>query len=266
MQIKEQDRNASPLAGRTAFITGVSRRAGIGAALAMKLGTLGANVFICGWPSHDADQTWGADNNGAQQILKSLREKRIEAEFVEADLQDPLAPQELIDQAHARFGHVDMLIANHARSDSQGLSEVTAAELDAQWAVNVRATLLLIKAFVAQHDGRRGGRIVLMTSGQHLGPMPGEIGYVATKGALHQLTKTLAAELQSSGITANTINPGPTDTGWASENQGADLLERSPQGRWGTPEDAARLIGWLVTDEAEWINGQVIDSDGGYNG
>ena len=87
--------------------------------------------------------------------------------------------------------------------------------LDAHWAVNTRASLLLAQAFAAQHDGREGGRIVLMTSGQNLGPMPGEIAYATSKGALAAITLTLADELADRGITVNCVNPGPVDTGWA---------------------------------------------------
>lgn len=114
----------------------------------------------------------------------------------------------------------------------------------------------------AQHDGRPGGRVILLTSGQHLNPMPGELAYVASKGALHQLTLSLSAHLISRGITVNTVNPGATDTGYASAELYESIRIAHPQGRWGQPENAARLIGWLATDEAQWITGQVINSTG----
>jgi 3-oxoacyl-[acyl-carrier protein] reductase len=126
----------------------------------------------------------------------------------------------------------------------------------------VRASLLLVKEFAARHDGRPGGRVVLMTSGQHLGPMAGEVAYAVSKGALHQATRTLADELIDRGITVNTINPGPTDTGWGLAD--IDPTHPMPLGRWGEPDDAARLIAWLCTDDAHWITGQVIDSEGGF--
>ncbi len=175
---------------------------------------------------------------------------------MEADFLDPEAPAAVMAAAVAALGHVDILVANHSRSDHLGLIDTTAAELDAQWAVNTRATLLLVQGFAAQHDGRAGGRVLMMTSGQHRWPMPGELGYVATKGAIHQVTRTLAAELADRGITVNTVNPGATDTGWATPEQRA----RVPT--WGKPDDAARLIAWLCTDDAKWVNGQVIDSTG----
>ena len=93
--------------------------------------------------------------------------------------------------------------------------------------------------------------------------MPKELAYVASKGALHQLTLSLSAHLISRGITVNTVNPGATDTGYATAELYDAVRRAHPQGRWGTPEDAARLIGWLTTDDAQWITGQVINSTGG---
>src|SRR5436190_1318798 len=123
----------------------------------------------------------------------------------------------------------------------------------------------LAQAFAAQHDDSRpGGRIVLMTSGQDLGPMPGEVAYAASKGALASITQTLADQLAGRGITLNTVNPGPVDTGYAPPDAHEIVRRHFPQGRWGTPDDPARLIAWLVTDDAAWITGQVINSEGGF--
>jgi 3-oxoacyl-[acyl-carrier protein] reductase len=93
--------------------------------------------------------------------------------------------------------------------------------------------------------------------------MPNELAYIASKGALNQLTLSLSADLIRRGITVNTVNPGATDTGWASGELYESIRDLNPQGRWGQPEDAARLIGWLATDEAQWITGQVLNSTGG---
>ena len=120
-----------------------------------------------------------------------------------------------------------------------------------------------MQAFHAAHDGRDGGRVVLLTSGQHRGPMPGELPYVAGKGALHQLTPSLSAAVAGKRITVNAVDPGATDTGYATAESHAAVVAREPWGRWGEPDDAARLIAFLCSDDARWITGQVITSSGG---
>ena len=104
----------------------------------------------------------------------------------------------------------------------------------------------------------------MMTSGQHLGATRSEISYMTSKGAIHQATRSLSASLIGRGITVNTINPGPVDTGYPTGEQWQRVRDRMPQGRWGEPDDVARLIAWLCTDDARWITGQVIDSEGGF--
>jgi 3-oxoacyl-[acyl-carrier protein] reductase len=157
------------------------------------------------------------------------------------------------------------LVCNHARSGGDGpLGTLTAEMLDAHWAVNTRSSILLAQAFAAQHDSRPGGRIVFMTSGQDLGPMTPEVAYAASKGALASITRTLADQLAGQSITLNAVNPGPVDTGYAPPEAREIVRRHFPQGRWGTPDDPARLVAWLVTDEAAWITGQVINTEGGF--
>jgi NAD(P)-dependent dehydrogenase (short-subunit alcohol dehydrogenase family) len=104
----------------------------------------------------------------------------VRVEHADADLQGPDAPESLVRSAVTAFGYVDILIVNHAYSTLGSLEELTAEEIDRHLHVNVRVSLLLTKAFGVQHDKHPGGRIVLRTSGQHLGPMPGELAYVAS--------------------------------------------------------------------------------------
>jgi 3-oxoacyl-[acyl-carrier protein] reductase len=249
------------LAGRGALVTGVSRRIGIGYAVARRLRELGAAVMICGWTGHDAAQPWGADPAGVPAIAAELGAAHLESDFL-----DPAAPEACVDAAAGVLGAVDILVANHAMSCDQSLEQLDAAAIDATLAINVRASLLLAKAYAARHDDARpGGRIVLFTSGQHLEPMTRELPYAASKAALHGITASLAAHLAPRGILVNTVNPGPTDTGWATPELTRAEMRRLPLGRWGTPEDAARAVGWLCTDEAEWITGQVLTSDGGFS-
>ncbi len=255
---------SGPLTGRVALVTGVSRRIGIGFAIAKRLAQQGADVFIQSWAPFDATQPWGADAGGIESILTELRGSGRRVEHVAVDFQDPRAPEQVVSAACDAFGHVDILVANHAYSTMGTLEELTAEQIDAHLQVNVRGSLLLIKEWAARHDdGRPGGRVILMTSGQHRGPMPQELAYIASKGALQQLTQSLSAHLAPRHITVNTIDPGTTDTGYADDALRDQIIDFEPMARWGEPDDAARLIAWLCGDDARWITGQVIASTGG---
>ena len=102
-----------------------------------------------------------------------------------------------------------------------------------------------------------------MTSGQGLGPMPDEIPYITTKGAIEALTTSLSVQLMKKGITVNAVDPGATDTGWIGPDLYAKIVADSPSGRVGEPPDAARLIQFLASGRASWITGQIIRSRGG---
>jgi 3-oxoacyl-[acyl-carrier protein] reductase len=257
-----RDVTDGPLAGRVALVTGATRRRGIGAAIARRLAEAGAAVCVHSFAAYDAAQPW-AEAEGPEGVVEELRGLGATLGHVEADLADPDAPAQVVERCRAELGRLDIVVANHARSIAQTLETLSASEVDAHMAVNVRATLLLLQAFAAQHDGASGGRAIVLLTGQHRGPMPGELPYVASKGALHQLVPTLAAVLAPRGITVNGVNPGPTDTGWAPAELYAEIEALAPQGRWSQPDDAARLVAWLATDEARWVTGQVIDSTGG---
>ena len=262
-------RDPLPLRGRAALVTGVSRRAGIGYAIARRLAALGASLFLHHYAPHDRDQPWGGDPGGIRAVIdgvtSALAADGARVHDARLDLAAPGAPSTAHHRGRRPFGHLDILICNHARSGGDGpLGTLHAAMLDAHWAVNTRSSILLAQAFTVQHDGRPGGRIIFMTSGQDLGPMPGEIAYAASKGALASITRTLADQLPGQAITLNTVNPGPVDTGGHPPEVHEALRSRFPQRRWGTPDDPARLIAWLTTDEAAWITGQVINTEGGF--
>ncbi|MCG8425090.1 MAG: SDR family oxidoreductase [Proteobacteria bacterium] len=248
---------------RVALVTGVSRRRGIGFAIAERLASSGADLFLHSFAPYDSEQPWGADPQGVSGLVETLRAHGRRVEHLSADFSQPDSPERVVAAALAAFGHLDILVVNHAYSTAGALEDLEARDIDLHMTVNVRASLLLIKGFAAQHKAGQGGRIVWMTSGQHLHPMPEELSYVASKGALHQLTLSLSAHLAARGITVNAVNPGATDTGYADAELHDAVLQRSPQGRWGQPEDAARLVAWLASDEAGWITGQVINSTGG---
>ncbi|MCC3265086.1 SDR family oxidoreductase [Arthrobacter gengyunqii] len=263
-----------PLAGRTAVITGVSRRQGIGFAVASRLARMGASLFLAHYSPHDADQPWGADS--IDDVVGGLRDCLADgAQLAHAsiDLADAGGAGQLIRDAAAALGHLDILICNHARSGGDGpLEDMTAGKLDAHWRVNARSTILATRDFALQHDGRPGGRVVWMTSGQiNGGIMEDEIAYATSKAALAGITPSVAADLVRRGIALNTVNPGPVNTGYLDVDTAdrppevlAEVLSRFPGGRFGEPDDPARLIAWLVSDEGRWIVGQVLSSDGGF--
>ncbi|MDO9379390.1 MAG: SDR family oxidoreductase [Nocardioidaceae bacterium] len=260
-----------PLTGRVAVVTGVSRRRGIGFAVAGRLASMGASLVVHHHVAHDADQPWGADDLDALlEELSTRLDDGARLAHVGIDLAEPDAADRLVAAATEAAGHLDVLVCNHARSGGDGpLTQMTAEMLDGHWQVNTRATLLLTRAFAAQHDGREGGRVVWMTSGQQLGPMPGEIAYAASKAALAGVCASVAHDLADRGILLNTVNPGPVNTGYLDEPpEGSAELARLralfPSGRFGEPDDPARLIAWLVSDEGRWMVGQVLDTEGGF--
>jgi 3-oxoacyl-[acyl-carrier protein] reductase len=177
------------------------------------------------------------------------------------DLSEPDAPEHLLDAVTERVGHPTVLVNNAAHSTRDGYAKLDAATIDAHYAVNVRAPMLLS---VLLARAGRPGRIVNLISGQFLGPMIGELAYTASKGALEAFTRQLAAEVAHLGITVNAVGPGPNDTGWIDDDLRAELVPRFPMGRIGRPEDAATLIAWLCSEEAGWVTGQVIHSEGGF--
>ena len=154
---------------RAAVVTGVSRRNGIGFAVARRLLEAGNGVLVHSWAPEDESP----DPGGLEAVLADLDQAGGPVAHVEADFADPEAPARVIHAARDAFGDVDILVVNHTLSRLGALAELTADDIDAHLHVNVRAALLLVKEFAAQHDGRPGGRVVLMTSGQHLGAYEG---------------------------------------------------------------------------------------------
>ncbi|ELS51603.1 SDR family oxidoreductase [Streptomyces viridochromogenes] len=262
-------REPLPLRGRTALVTGAGRRAGIGHAVARRLAAYGASVYLHHHVPHDAAMPWGADRpeDVAASVREALGDPDAEVLSGPGDLSDPDTPAELIaTAASALGGRLDILVANHALSGSDGtLDEIDAAMLDAHWAVDTRSVLLLVQAHARLRPPGPGGRVVLMTSGQDIANgMPGEIAYALQKGALASITRSLSTTLVGRGITVNTVNPGPVDTDYLTGEAYEAVAACFPGGRWGMPDDPARLIAWLATDEAGWITGEVINSEGGF--
>ena len=249
---------------RIAIVTGASRRKGIGAAVCRALATSGADIFFTHWRSFDSMLPQGADEDGPARLKNELQQLGVRCESLEIDLSKIDAPKRILDEVELRFGSPSILVNNAAHSTRGGFEVLDAAMLDAHYAVNMRGTFLLTVEFARRLSGKSGGRIINLTSGQSVAPMPGELAYVATKGAIEAFTVSLSAELASHGITVNAVDPGATDSGWMTEEIRHELLHHFPMGRIGQPEDAARLIAFLASDEAAWITGQVIHSRGGF--
>ncbi len=230
-------------------MTGAGREREIGTAVCRALAAAGHAVAFTVPPGGDGSALAG----------------ELGASVIEIDLADPGAAAAVLDTATERLGALPSVLVNNAAvSVNGGYAEMDAATLDAHYAVNVRAPVLLSCELARRHPRGEPGRIVCLTSGQSLGPMLGELPYATTKAALEMFARQLAPEVMGLGITVNTVNPGVTDTGWVTDDIRAEVLPRMPAGRIGEGEDAARLIAWLCSDDARWVTGQVIGSEGGF--
>jgi 3-oxoacyl-[acyl-carrier protein] reductase len=258
------------LRGRIAIVTGASRRIGIGAAVARTLAVAGADVFLTYFLPYDADQPWGSKPYEIEEQLAALRALGVRAYAMEANLLQPETPRRIFEAVEGLLGTAAILVNNATVSENGSIDQLDAAQLDRHYAVNVRATTLLCKEFVRRWSGngshspyRPGGRIINMSSGQGVTPMPNELAYAATKGAIEALTMSLAGGVADRGITVNAIDPGATDTGWIGEELKAQWTAQAPFGRIGLPQDAANLICFLASEQGGWITGQVLHSRGG---
>ncbi len=254
------------LEGKVALITGASRSQGIGAAVARELAAKGANIFITTYSAYDARMDWGSEPNAPLRLVAELGRMGVQASILEIDLSQPEAPARTFDAAETHVGAVDILVNNAAVSINAGIDELSADLIDQHYLVNVRGMMLLCQEFVKrwqQHGKTEGGRIINLTSGQGIGAMPDELPYAATKGAVDAFTLSLSAGVMAYGITVNAIDPGITQTGWISEALQQQFVRQHPAGRVGTPADAAHLLGWLASEDASWVTGQIIRSRGG---
>ncbi|MCL4145253.1 UNVERIFIED_CONTAM: hypothetical protein GTU68_063695 [Idotea baltica] len=206
---------------------------------------------------------WGIQSDEPELIEKTLTEYGIKVFRKEVDLSQSDSWKHLFDELETHLGKVTILVNNATHSTASTPETLTAQILDDHYAVNVRASLMLSMEFAKRFSGKNG-RIINLSSGQFQRPMLNEIAYAVTKGGVDAITVTLAAELGAQGITVNAVNPGPTDTGWMTPELEAQLKPRFPTQRIGQPEDAARLVGFLASEEAGWVTGQIIHSEGGF--
>jgi len=260
------------LNGKAAIVTGVSRPGGIGAAICRALAGEGASVFFTHLIEYDRElYPDDADEHWPDAFVRELAACGVSAAHMRLDLADPESPVRLLAEARSTLGMPSILVNNATYSIDSNYRDLTADLIDAHCAVNMRGTFMLSVLFARMLEAEQakepdgfGGRIISLTSGQGKVPMPGNLAYAATKGAISTFTECLAAEIAQHGITVNAIDPGPTDSGWMTDEIRQALQPRFPMGRIGLPDDAARLAAFLACEDARWITGQIIHSRGGF--
>jgi 3-oxoacyl-[acyl-carrier protein] reductase len=247
---------------RIALVTGVGRRAGIGAALASRLGADGWDVALTYWHAYDERMPWRSSPDEPAAIAAAIRSTGRRALAVEADLTLPGTPAEVLAAVADGLGPVTALVMAHAESVDSDIRTTTVESFDRHMAVNARATWLLVREFAEHYRGGFGaGRIIALTSDHTAGNLP----YGASKGALDRIVLAAARELADLGVTANVINPGPNDTGWIPPDLRERLAAATPLGRVGRPRDTAALVSFLCSPDGGWVNGQLLRSDGGFS-
>ena len=242
-----------------ALITGAGRKVVIAAGIATRLADDGWNLALSSWQPYDASLDPALANDEPAQIAADLRARGATVVLLHADLADPAVPDRLVADAVAALGPLRGLVLSHAESRDSGILDTTVESWDRHYAVNARASWQLMAAFARQAED--GGAIVALTSDHVAHNLP----YGSSKGALDRIVRAAAVELGGQGIRANAVNPGPVDTGWMSDEVREMLVKRQPSGRLGTPEDVARLVAFLLSDDGAWTTGQLINTDGGFS-
>jgi NAD(P)-dependent dehydrogenase (short-subunit alcohol dehydrogenase family) len=245
------------LAHKVAVVTGGA--AGIGRATAWHLGALGARVVVS-----------DVDSDGARQVAESMAAAGLEALGLRCDVAEPASVEAMVRAAVERFGGLDLLDHNAAWTDLRRDTDAVGVDLHTWERVlrtNSTGALLLTKAVVPLMQARGGGAIVYISSGSAAIGEHRRVAYGVSKAAIEQLTRHVAAHYAGAGIRCNAIAPGFVLTETSARGVPAEQRERlalqSPMGRLGTPEDVAHAVGFLLSERAGYINGQVLRVDGG---
>ncbi len=243
------------LVGQVAVVTGSGR--GIGAAIARKLGSLGVKTVV----------NFRSSADDANAVVEQIVAAGGQAIAVQADVGVEADVVRLFHAAADAFGTVTLLVNNAARrGDPLPAYRIDMTSYQAMFDANVKGPLRCMVE-LAQRLGERPGRIVNLTSGQARTPMPQAALCAATKGAMESLTRAFAADLGQRGITVNALAPGATASDTFSKEVPEAVQQRTIEstalGRLGTPEDIADVAALLLSDDAHWITGQIIEADGG---
>lgn len=243
-----------PLAGRVAIVTGASR--GIGRAIATHLASLGASLVL----------GYASNSKQADELAAELPH----AVAVKADVADEAGVRSLFDAAESAFGgaaHILVACAGVAVPTYPALADTATEDFDAAFAVNTRGAFLCLREAANRLRRGGGGRIVAVSSTLAATLLPGYAVYAASKAAVEAMVRVAAKELGRTRVTINCVAPGAVATDLFFEGKSEETVERYragiPMGRLGEVGDIAPVVGFLCTDAAEWVNGQVIRVNGG---
>lgn len=241
------------LKDKVAIITGASR--GIGAEIAKALAQAGARVIV----------NYSGDQADADQVVAEIKSSGGKAIAVRADVSNALEVKMLFDKATSHFGKVSILVNNAGIMIGKRIEDTTDEDFERIFAVNVRGTFFTLREAATRL--KDGGRIINFSSSVTRMMLPKYGTYSATKAAVEQLTRVFAKEIGSRGITVNSISPGPTNTELFKEGKSKEAIKRfaamAALGRIGEPEDIARVVVFLASDEAAWVTAQNLGVNGG---
>jgi 3-oxoacyl-(acyl-carrier-protein) reductase len=240
------------LTGKVAIVTGAAR--GLGKGIAEKLANLGAHVVIS-----------DMNKEGAHTAVSQIIERGGSAEVFLCNVADKEEAKHLIEQTVEKHGKLDILVNNAGINRDSMLHKMNHDQWDAVIGVNLTGVFNTMQPASIIMRGQENGRIVNISSASWLGNI-GQANYAAAKAGVVGITKTAARELGRKNITVNAICPGFIDTDMTRgvpENVWDLMISKIPMGRAGKPEDVANCIAFLVSDQASYINGEVINVGGG---
>ena len=244
----------SRLEGKRALVTGASR--GIGRAIALRLAAEGAGVAV----------NYHSGENEAASVVSEITASGGRAIAFQASVASAEEANRLVDATVEALGGIDILVNNAGITRDNLLMRLSEDDWDAVLDTNLKGAFLCTKAAIRPMLRQRSGRIVNMSSIVAITGNPGQANYTAAKAGLIGFTKTIAREVASRGITVNALAPGFIETQMVEaipEDLRKQILERIPLGQFGTPDDVARSVVFLASDDGAYITGQVIGIDGG---